>query len=973
MNLQPYSERFAGTQSQANFPKSGNTYSRPLILSLLNAALLSQEYRFSRQVSLQWLACYPGDLQISLIYAQALLGESSHQSAIPILKGLCQADPEYLEAVDILAGALKIYPSQTKAKELGTGIFNYKSDPQVNEIELIQNWIHALDNSESPNHPPQINIPKTPEAWGRRLSKVRKNLGSRTLETTEHDILSIIGENPNTPLVAVTHLAVLDANPDTPLQAKRALAEHYHRQWPDCLACTLYLSAWLMEESVTSHAVCLLHEVASRDVGAQVATRIWGEQFPYFSLWPTHMEISLDGQVPATVASALGWNRLGFPTDPVFSDESATSPSDSDNSLQPTDPTQNSLSGENVLAAGAIDQAGDPSNDPSLLPGVIAAAFIRPDLQQGTTPVVKNSENALIQREQLDRKAVEEILVMKAELDRLAKGINRPDLVQLDGRYPVYIIFTLRSKLVARFGLQLTADLEKEMDLLAKTMMARTKPGQSVRWGARVFFADQAESTKPLGLAPARSLDPWGLKLALADLDAALAKRGEMIGALLIVGGPEIVPFHHLPNPVDDQDRDIPSDNPYATRDDNYFIPEWPVGRLPDGGEGNPQLLMNSIHRIRERYTIPSSYSHKLPRQWLDRFLSWSRSIRRVNPTGFGYTAAIWRLASLSVYQPVGDPRSVLVSPPLAVNGHGPNGKLNGNLPKAKLGYFNLHGLADGGDWYGQRDPLAPDDGPDYPVALRPQDIQTVSDTIPMIVFTEACYGLNIQDKSIDQAIALQFLASGSLAVAGSTCMSYGSIVPPLIGADFLGYSFWKFIKEGIPAGEALRRAKIQVANDMHQRQGYLDGEDQKTLISFLLFGDPLAQLPSTTPYSKSVQRLASVPKDIQTVCDRASMANCDEPVPAEITSYVKQLVSNYLPGMSDAELTYTAEKVSCKANGHVCPTSQFHTKANPSQNRGRHLVTLSKQVAGSQRAHLQVARLTLDASGKLVKMAVSR
>jgi hypothetical protein len=56
-------------------------------------------------------------------------------------------------------------------------------------------------------------------------------------------------------------------------------------------------------------------------------------------------------------------------------------------------------------------------------------------------------------------------------------------------------------------------------------------------------------------------IDPWKLKLALADLDQALSKKGAMIGALLIVGGPDVVPFHKLPNPTDDMDREVYSDN----------------------------------------------------------------------------------------------------------------------------------------------------------------------------------------------------------------------------------------------------------------------------------------------------------------------------------------------------------------------------------------------------------------------------
>ncbi len=79
----------------------------------------------------------------------------------------------------------------------------------------------------------------------------------------------------------------------------------------------------------------------------------------------------------------------------------------------------------------------------------------------------------------------------------------------------------------------------------------------------------------------------------------------------------------------------------------------------------------------------------------------------------------------------------------------------------------------------------------------------------PQVVFSEACYGANIVNKTIDEAMSLKFIQAGTHAMAGSTCTSYGSISPPLIAADFLGHAFWSNVKEGLPAGEALRRAKI--------------------------------------------------------------------------------------------------------------------------------------------------------------------
>jgi hypothetical protein len=178
-------------------------------------------------------------------------------------------------------------------------------------------------------------------------------------------------------------------------------------------------------------------------------------------------------------------------------------------------------------------------------------------------------------------------------------------------------------------------------------------------------------------------------------------------------------------------------------------------------------------------------------------------------------------------------------------------------LPPANFGYFNLHGLSDSSEWYGQRDPTDSIEGPDFPIALRPQDIRN-SGHAPRVVFSEACYGAYIHGKKADEAISIKFLTSGTLAVVGSTSTCYGSISSPLIAADLLGRVYWGLISEGYLVGEALRRAKLYLAREMHQRQGFLDGEDQKTLISFVLYGDPLAQPYSTTVNTKLSRLLLS-------------------------------------------------------------------------------------------------------------------
>jgi hypothetical protein len=216
--------------------------------------------------------------------------------------------------------------------------------------------------------------------------------------------------------------------------------------------------------------------------------------------------------------------------------------------------------------------------------------------------------------------------------------------------------------------------------------------------------------------------------------------------------------------------------------------------------------------------------------------------------------------------------------------------------------------------------------------------------------------------------------------------MSYGAINAPLIGADLLGYKFWKALLEGLSAGEALQRAKIELASEMHQRQGYLDGEDQKTLISFVLYGDPLMRLSEDVRISKHrrkpFRRLSIRPPQVKTVCDRVLETDQGEALPPEVIISVKQFVANYLPGMSDAHATYSAERAVCIASvgnnrGHTCPTAQLNKgescKNQPDRSPDHHMVVLSKTLENAGHTHPQFARLTLDSHGKLVKIVVSR
>lgn len=529
------------------------------------------------------------------------------------------------------------------------------------------------------------------------------------------------------------------------------------------------------------------------------------------------------------------------------------------------------------------------------------------------------------------------------------------------GNFPMYVVFSTRKGLEKKYGPETAAIIIGEMK--KTTYAVRLKPG----WGAIMVLADDPSSMANFGLKPTLSEDPWALKLALADTDRVLNEKGLMIGALLIVGGPEVVPYHKLPNPVADVDAEVPSDNPYGTVDENYFIPEWPVGRLPGGADSDPGLLLDMLRHISEHHMGKIEDKRSL---W-ERFLEWLTSLFKCTTQhnqSFGYVAEAWKSASQDVFKTIQERGDLVTSPPYGKETEIP-------VPVTRYGYFNLHGVEDSPDWFGQKDFTNGSTGPDYPVALRPQDINAIDDA-PLFVFSEACYGTHLKGREIEDSISLKYLSRGSHAVVGSSVTAYGSVSAPLIAADLLAELFWKFIDQGISSGIALQKAKIELAREMNSRQGYLDGEDQKTLISFLHFGDPLAS-PSTAERKEPKAPVADSrykPAEVKTVCDRSNLTT---DIPSATLMHVKHVVKRYLPGMEGAEMLLSTEKKVCSGEGHDCATAHFGSKIHEETLGQRHVVTLSKKFEitqnSGQTTHRQYARVTFDKAGKMVKLAVSR
>ena len=150
-------------------PQSGRTLNRHLILELVEHAFFMGKYRFARQALLAWLANFPGDLPVSLLYAQSLLRASQADQALPVLERLCRIDPEYLEAARLRLDALLRLQAE---KERGASFANPGSRQVSDALGCLLALGERVEADESENRP----ILKSPGAsvWSQPIQLARQ-------------------------------------------------------------------------------------------------------------------------------------------------------------------------------------------------------------------------------------------------------------------------------------------------------------------------------------------------------------------------------------------------------------------------------------------------------------------------------------------------------------------------------------------------------------------------------------------------------------------------------------------------------------------------------------------------------------------------------------------------------------------------------------------------------------------------------
>ena len=358
------------------------------------------------------------------------------------------------------------------------------------------------------------------------------------------------------------------------------------------------------------------------------------------------------------------------------------------------------------------------------------------------------------------------------------------------------LMLTSEARLRALYG---RAGMERVLHAAEKLRLAREQRGAT----SRLIVIEQGAADWNV---PPALVTPDGIARQIAAISAALDRRESLLESVLLIGGPEIVPFFMAENPTPyDGDAAVPSDGYYGAANPYALLPDWAVGRIPGATGSDPALLIHLLETAAGLGVL--------------------HPFEKV----FGYVTEVWREAAEIVYSEVGEPEHLLVSPPaLAVSFD------RGQLDGARLIYCNLHGVPEGPPWYGQSEAQ-----PALVAALRPSDLAGL-DLRGAIVVSEACYGALIAGRTAETAMPLAFLAQGAAAFLGATAISYGPTAPPPGEADLIALHFLRALKQpGTTVGAAFLEARAGLLRDTMARQSTLDEDDQKTLLEFVLYGDP--------------------------------------------------------------------------------------------------------------------------------------
>jgi hypothetical protein len=309
---------------------------------------------------------------------------------------------------------------------------------------------------------------------------------------------------------------------------------------------------------------------------------------------------------------------------------------------------------------------------------------------------------------------------------------------------------------------------------------------------------------------------------------------------LVLFGGHDIVPMFEVLNPAfgqgvgesEDKDEKVRTDNPYASslpfrslKRRSYLVADRVIGRIPDMAPGK-------VNRSAE-----ASGGTESDPGWFVDYLKTAKNWQS-RPRRF-YARSSYAICSQEFKDParqcmrfIGRPESDLLTSPPTMD----RSKPSQHRISARLHLIKCHG--------NQLDPNFWGNGKRWVKAVRSATLKTHLKR-NTVVGTMCCYGAQIYPPSDPNTryrgqwpMASTYLRNGALGFVGSTMMAW---VGPdtMMYADYVAGGYLKYVLQGASIGRAFLDSKMNYVGAILQQGNALDLGDEKTLIEYILLGDP--------------------------------------------------------------------------------------------------------------------------------------
>jgi Peptidase family C25 len=314
---------------------------------------------------------------------------------------------------------------------------------------------------------------------------------------------------------------------------------------------------------------------------------------------------------------------------------------------------------------------------------------------------------------------------------------------------------------------------------------------------------------------------------------------------LVLFGGDDIVPMFQAPNPSGWEepkpDATVPTDNPYATHlcflpsdpTNSYVIPERAIGRIPDRvGDPDPGWFLD----------------------YLETAINWKPQAHRFYELSYAICTAEAKDAATEFMQKALNKAGLhpFVCPPDEDSSPKTRDQLSARLHITKChgnqGDATVWGFSEE-DQFTKKHPYAAITSATVRALLEPSTV----------VASMCCYGAQIFSPSDPKAespyawpLASTYLRKGALGFVGSTMMAWvgRSAMGP---ADWIVQGYLKNVLAGDSLGCAFLACKQDYQSHYSLKDDILSSDEQKTLIEYILLGDPSIHPVSSAQSSKAL------------------------------------------------------------------------------------------------------------------------